>query len=198
MADYHIQTEPVCSHGSADLTTPPVSRGFRSSTGEIREQLGIPAGAKVLMITMGGVSGQYDFLGRLAELSDTYFIVPGIDNTRVSGGNLVPIPYESSLFHPDLVNSSDAVIGKLGYSTVAEVYYAGIPFGYILRSRFRESAPLAEYVMQHMKGFAINEREFHDGAWLSRIDDLLEGQRVQRGNTNGAIEVAHFICKLLK
>ena len=32
-----------------------------------------------------------------------------------------------SVFHPDLVNASDAVIGKAGYNTLAEVFYAGTP-----------------------------------------------------------------------
>src|SRR5713101_9238091 len=55
-ADYHVQTEPVCCPCPADLTTPPVSRKPQRSTSQTRAQLGIPAQAQAVLLTMGGVS----------------------------------------------------------------------------------------------------------------------------------------------
>jgi hypothetical protein len=145
-ADYHVQTEPVCYPRTADLTTPPISRKVRTPASHIRQGLGIPDQAQVVMITMGGIPWHYTFLEQLAGQRDLYFVIPGADEQIQNQGSypgVVLLPHHSDFFHPDLVNACDAVIGKAGYSTVAEVYHAGVPFGYIARPRFRESQVLA-------------------------------------------------------
>jgi hypothetical protein len=203
-ADYHVQTEPAHRHRKADLITAPVSRKIRTSSQHIRQQLGIPDQAKVVMITMGGIPWQYTFLEQLASQTGIYFIIPGADErTQVSHhspsgtASLVLSPHHSDYFHPDLVNASDAVIGKAGYSTVAEVYYAGVPFGYIARPRFRESQVLSAFIEHEMNGLAIAETQFDDGRWLSSVGDLLALARVHRSGSYGADQVAHFVCDLL-
>jgi hypothetical protein len=40
-----------------------------------------------------------------------------IEAIHQSKQNLVLLPHHSGFYHPDLVNASDAVIGKVGYST---------------------------------------------------------------------------------
>ena len=49
--DYHIQTEPICCHHLADLTTAPVSRKIKSTGAEIRQRLGLPGNVKMVLIT---------------------------------------------------------------------------------------------------------------------------------------------------
>ena len=112
--------------------------------------------------------------------------------------NLFLLPHHSEYFHPDLVTASDALIGKVGYSTLAEVYSAGMPFGYIARSDFRESRVLVSYIENHMQGFAIEDREFYEGSFLSRLTELLSLQRVERHTQNGAEQAARFILNLMK
>jgi UDP-N-acetylglucosamine:LPS N-acetylglucosamine transferase len=107
--------------------------------------------------------------------------------------NLIILPSHSGFYHPDLVNASDAVIGKVGYSTLAEVYHAGIPFGYVLRSNFRESAPMAAFIEKEMQGIFLEESDFGSGEWLTRLQDLLNLNRVQRRVTNGAEQIGNFI-----
>lgn len=209
-ADYHVQTMPVCRPGRVDLTTSPVSRRARNTPQHIRQRLGLPAGSKVVMITMGGIPWRYDFLEQLPDQDGIYFIIPGAEHqTRLSdppvavttprpgASRMVLLPHHSGYFHPDLVNASDAVIGKAGYSTVAEVYYAGIPLGYVGRPRFRETQPLATFIEQHMQGLPITEGQFQSGAWLSSLADLLARPRVQRSAPHGADQAAAFICSLL-
>ena len=216
MADYHVQTEPVCLPGQADLTASPVGRTIRTSAGQIRQQLGIPDQAKMVMITMGGIPWQYDFLEQLVNHAGVYFVIPGADqgsqvpnvptsaNRSLAGtgplagtGGLVLLPHHSDFFHPDLVNAADAVIGKAGYSTVAEVYNAGVPFGYVGRPNFRESKALTAFIKQEMIGLPIKGSQFQNGAWLSSLSDLLALPRVHRNNSSGADQVAAFVCELL-
>lgn len=59
--------------------------------------------------------------------------------------NLLRAPHSPDLFQPDLIDDCDAVIGKVGYSTLAEVYHTGAPFGYISLPSFVESEVLKEY-----------------------------------------------------
>jgi hypothetical protein len=196
-ADYHIQTEPVCVYRPADLTTRPVSRKVATAAVQIRDALAIPRRAKVIMITMGGIPGQYSFLPRLAEQQAAFFIIPGASMSVRRCGNAVLLPRHSAFFHPDLVNACDVVIGKAGYSTVAEVYHAGVPFGYIRRQGFRESPVLAAYIERHMQGLVITPTQFRTCSWLSRLPELLALPRLHRTEPNGADQAARFLCRLL-
>jgi UDP:flavonoid glycosyltransferase YjiC (YdhE family) len=198
-ADYHLQTEPVCFPNSPHLTTGPVSRPPRTPPGQIRRQLNLPSGVPVVLLTMGGIPWRYTFLEKLADRPDTYFIIPGADIKQLERrDNLVLLPHHSQFYHPDLVQTSSAVIGKLGYSTLAEVYHAGIPFGYIPRPYFRESAVMASFVDQAMASLPFTAAEFESGDWLVRLPDLLNQSPPEHRRPNGAGQIAEFIGQLLK
>jgi uncharacterized protein (TIGR00661 family) len=197
MADYHIQTAPMCRPTSADLTTPPVSRKARTSPIEIRKRLGIPEETKSVLITMGGIQGDYSFLNEMKKIEDICFIIAGAAGKKQVVNNLFILPHHSEFFHPDLVKASDAVISKVGYSTLAEVYDAGLPFGYIARRRFRESPILVSYIENQIKGLPIDADEFYDGRWTSCLPDLLSYPRMHRDGSSGATEISLFISDLL-
>ena len=108
------------------------------------------------------------------------------------------MPENSEFFQPDLVNAADAVIGKAGYSTIAEVFHAGIPFGYSARAHFREAEPLVNFIENKMHALAIEQSEFKYGDWIHQIEDLLALPRVQRKTSNGAAKMAGFIANRLK
>ena len=193
--DYHIQTEPVCYYQNVDLSTVPISREVRDVSLQIRQELSIPEGVKVVLITMGGIPEKYLFLEQLTHQSEIYFIIPGGSQTMRLVDNLVLLPRHSGFFHPDIVNACDAVIGKLGYSTLAEVYHAGVPYGYIPRSNFKESDILEEFVKNQMSGCAISESQFHEGSWVSFLPEIFMLPRSNQNGKNGAVDVAQFLSK---
>ena len=197
-ADYHIQTEPVCRPSHADLTTHPISRRPRTPAHMTRRSLGLPPGHKVVMLTMGGVpSDGFQSLETAPDVKGVSFLVPGPYQEIAVRGNLYLIPHNSGYFHPDLIRASDAIIGKVGYSTLAEVYYAGVPFGYVARKEFRESSSLVSFIDGHMEGIPIEEGSLYDGGWLRSVPDLLSLPRVERrGHEEGAAQAADFICSL--
>jgi hypothetical protein len=197
VADFHIQTEPVCQRRQVDLLASPASRKPGLPCRETRRMLGIPKGLKVVLITMGGIETVFPFLEELRAQGNIRFIVPGGAKTIRRVDNLVLLPHHSKYFHPDLVAASDAVVGKVGYSTLAEVYAAGLPFGYVTRKGFRESMKLAAFIRRHMRGVSITETEFQTGAWLPRLPQLLLAPRIDRKEANGADEIARFILVLL-
>ncbi len=196
-ADYHVQAEPVCLPLPSDLTVRPIWRKYRSPPLTIRQRLGVPEKAPMVLVTTGGVPDNHDFLDTLLQLAETWFVLPGAGPEMETRSNLILLPRNSSLFHPDLVNASDAVIGKVGYSTLAEVYGAGVPFGHVSGSDSRESSKLTDFVNKEMTGLAIGEAEFYNGDWTEKLQSLLAKTRQQPREINGADQVAEFVCRLL-
>jgi UDP:flavonoid glycosyltransferase YjiC (YdhE family) len=192
-ADFHIQTEPVCCRSTADLTTAPVSRRITTADNRIRKRLALPETARMVLITTGGINQSYGFLEELKKRPDIYFVMPGAAPKTEIRQNCVFLPHRSAYYHPDLVNACDAVVGKVGYSTLAEVYHAGVPFGYVMRSNFRESEPLAAFVEKEMQSVYLKESDFSSGRWLAKLQELLNLSRVQRRVTNGAQQIGRFI-----
>ena len=196
-ATYHIQTQPICNPAAVDFSAAPASRKIQTPSGETRQKLGLTESCKVIMITAGGVPKNYGFIEKLKNQTATHFIIPGASNSVDIQDNLILLPENSEFFHPDLINASDAVIGKVGYSTIAEVYQAGIPFGYTARAQYRESESLVNFIENKINGFSIGQSEFTNGDWIHRIADLLALPRVQRDTSNGADQIAGFIANLL-
>lgn len=198
-ADYHIQTTPVCApFPGSPLTTRPVGRKARTPAGDIRRQLGIPLTGKVVLISMGGIEDEYPFVQKLLDLPGIYFIIPGGGQSTRVDKNLVFLPHRSNFYHPDLMITSDLVIGKAGYSTLSEAYWAGIPFTYVARQRFPESAVMAEFIQKSIGGFEISQDDFEGGQWISILPEWVARPKIQRQPPNGADQAAQFIDQLVK
>jgi hypothetical protein len=198
MADIHIQTEPLCNPQPVDFLTGPASRKIRSSKNSVREKLRLPANQKLVLITTGGVPQEYKFMQKLYGLQDIHFVIPCGCPAAEIRKNLFLLPHHSDYFHPDLVNASDAVIGKAGYSTIAEVYHAGVPFGFIPCNYNPETEKLVEFIQTEMTGDAIHESEFQTGSWVNRLESLMNMPRIKRNVPNGADQIGEFVLALLQ
>jgi hypothetical protein len=110
-ATVYIQTEPVCAPiARAELTVPPISRAPRLPAHAVRQQLGIPAGMKVVLVT-SGLSMEAAFFAEQAQAyPQLFFVTPDDVSTIEHAHNLTRVP--RSVYHPDLVSLSDAVVGK--------------------------------------------------------------------------------------
>jgi len=191
-ASYHIQTEPVCNYTPSDLITWPVSRPPGTSRNQIRQRLGIPEDAKMVLVTMGGIESPLIFANHPAATDDLYFVVPG-GSPIGSEQHRILLPHHSDFYHPDLVHASDAIVGKAGYSTLAEAYQAGVPYIYTARLRFRETATIAEFIEKELGGFEIQEDEFLCGEWIPGLLKVLEKPPRKEEKINGAMEASRFI-----
>jgi hypothetical protein len=196
-ASYHVQTQPVCNVGSPDLTTTPIGRQPHNSPAATRQKLDIPKERKLVLISMGGIPEEHAFVESLVNMPEVDFLLPGIGDTLTRQQNVLTLPHHSDLYHPDLVNASDCVIGKVGYSTIAEVYHAGVPFGYVSRPHFRESPPLAEYIQTHIPSLPISVTEFRSGEWIQSLPKLLAMERKASALPNGANKAVELIANIL-
>jgi len=195
-ADHHVQTEPICRRYSADLTVGPASRKARKSSGDTRRQLGIKATKKMILITSGGVPKENPPTEALKQFPNIQFVIPGLTET-LSEDNVLCLTSTSPFFHPDLVEAADAVIGKAGYSTIAEVFHSGVPFGYVPRPEFPESKVLTDFIDTQMAGIPIDQPTFQSGAWRDELEQLLSMPRRSPGIPNGAQPIAEYTLKLI-
>ncbi|MDZ4158611.1 MAG: hypothetical protein U1B80_02375, partial [Anaerolineaceae bacterium] len=197
---HHIQTEPVCQlKSTANLLTSPVSRFPRLKRRELRARLDGSDEQKVVLITMGGIQERVAYIDQLRAVHpNVRFIIPGASQRTTFLDNLILLPHHSEFYHPDLIFASDVVIGKAGYSTIAETYHAGLPFGFTSRPGFRESAPLSEYIQREFYCREFNSIEFLRGDWISHLLSLLEMPRLERNSLNGAHQIAKYLTDLLK
>ena len=108
------------------------------------------------------------------------------------------LPADSVHYHPDLVCAADLVIGKAGYSTIAEVFHGGSPFGYYVRDDSPEMPPLVKFLNDHIRGRALKAADYPSGKWLTHFQDLLRTGNTERPKTeNGAIQCARLIAQKL-
>ena len=173
-ATLHLLAEPFCdpdsrAHGSVF----PVSRPARIGREEARAALGLGAEERVLVVTMGGYTEAMPFLGALEALQGVTILVTGAHATETRG-SLRLFDNGTRLYMPHLVRAADAVVAKLGYSTVAEVWREGRPLAYVTRADFREMPPLRAWVAERIPGFEIRGEDFAGGGWIERISELLE------------------------
>ena len=150
----------------------------------------------MVLLSMGGTGWDYGHLGELERQDRAWIVVAGGGRTARRRGRLLVLPFHGDFYHPDLVAASDLVVGKLGYSTVAEAYHAGAAFAFVARPDFPESPVLARFVEENMRAMEINEEAFRSGDWLSEIDSLLDTPRRLPNEANGAEVAANAILDL--
>ena len=193
--DLHLQLEPCCRPAAGALAVPPVARAARTGREEVRTRLAIPPGDRLVLVSFGGVEHRLTRLGTLTGQPGTTFVLPGASREERWEGNLRLLPHHSPIHHPDLVAAADLVVGKLGYSTVAEVVTAGGRMLYAPRSGFRESAELARYLAARLPAEAIGMDELESGAWVDRLPGMLSHVRPAAAVTRGAAVAADRIAE---
>jgi hypothetical protein len=194
-ADHRIQTAPVCVPVESDLIVPPVSRAPRTSREATRAALSVANDTKLVLVSMGGIATEYGFLDSIHRHSDITFLIPSHAATQVTQrANMVLLPWHCDVYHPDLVAASDVVVGKLGYSTIAEAYNGGAAFGYLTRDRFRESPPLEQFVREHMPSVKLEESALVSDDWVGRIAPLFGATRTPRNACAAADAIAEYLA----
>jgi len=196
-ADYHIQCLPVCSCVENDLLVGPVARKVRSGREEVRQRLSLEEDQKVVLVSMGGAGIGTVPIHLNRENGAIVYVMPGQPDPDRNHGRVRYLPPDADIPHPDLVAACDAVVGKVGYSTLAEVYHAGVGFGYIKRPHFRESEPLGSFIEKEMAGREVRLGDLNGGD-LDRIVTPLIGATVPDIRLpNGADRCAEFLAALL-
>lgn len=196
--DLHIQTTPLCHARPSSVKVAPIWRPARNGRERTRQQLGLDRNDRMVFISMGGIAQDYPFLRQLASWPAYRFVVAGTDVSRGLPNNLITMPSRTDIYHPDVVRASDLVIGKAGYSTIAEVYGNGARFGFFSRPDYPEMPPLASFIEEHRLGKEIPATCFHSGEWLNDLDALASTPpNLHVSRENGADRCAELIAEIL-
>ncbi len=197
-ASVHIQATPVSAPvPEALLVTDPIGRAPLTPASEIRRRLNIPEGDRMVLVTMGGIPEQFKFLEQLPNMKGIHLVIPGGSSVPQFTAQVALLPHHSSFYHPDLIHASDAVIGKAGYSTIAETYHAGAPFGYVIRQGWRESASLAEFIQAQIPALEVSSADFEIGDLGDAISALLALPTRWRSGPDGSGQAADYILPLI-
>ena len=196
-ADLRVQTRPVCERIQGAVEVPPISRQARLDGATVRRRLRVDAESPLALVSMGGIAWQPGELGALRRLDRCRAVVVGVGTEPTADGSLVTLPFDSPFYHPDLVAAADLVVAKLGYSTVAEAYHAGVDLAYVARPSFPESAVLAQFVRAEMEGWEISAEEVVAGRWAEEMRKSPSGRARGRERVNGADQAASRILELL-
>ena len=197
-ATWRIQVEPLCRLTKNDLRANPVSRRPRMSRAAVRQRLGLTGDERVVLLTFGGTAPNELPLDQLRERWPyVRFLVAGAGTSAFAAGVTTLAP-DCGIDHPSLIGAVDAVIGKAGYSTIAETYAAGVPFACLPRPGFPESPHLEAFVETQMPSIRIRAGLLCGNAWVGRLDELfaLRAADQVRG-ANGDEQVARFLNEVL-
>jgi hypothetical protein len=175
-ASVHVQARPMCEPNPALEAVDPIGRPPRDGRKEVRGTLGVPEGVPLVVVTMGGYEEDLSFLPRLEAVSDTHFLVTGAHRTERQG-RVHLYDNRTPLYMPDVLRAADAVVAKLGYGMVAEVWAEGLPFAQVTRPGFREMAALEAFADEQLAGFRLSDGDFAAGAWIDRLPELLATDR---------------------
>ena len=148
------------------------------------------------LLSMGGVPDRHTYLSRLPADLNWHLVIAGADTHSSAHPNVHLLPTHSGFFHPDLMAAANAIIGKAGYSTVAEAHHCGVPFGFINRPGSPESAILEAYIERNLPSKAIPPAAYASGEWIAMVPELFELCRKEHEKGNGADEVASYIARL--
>lgn len=187
---YHLQATPVCHRQAHSLKVDLISRPLRQDRADLRESLGLTAQQRLVLVTMGGLGKSFSFLETLQSAPELTFLIPG---SNLRQGNVVGLGEAESFYHPDWVYVADVVVGKLGYSTVAEVVQAGTPMAFVDRPEFPESAVLARFLRLAVPTCEIEN--FAELGWLQAVRAFAETPRAPAQTCCGAEQTAEFLCK---
>lgn len=199
LPDHRMQSEPLCDLlPDPEILIPPVSRRPLHTAEELRKMLQIPDGHRVGLISMGGIPEDLNFAVRSRIPENITLLLPGTFERTEKIGNKILLPHHSGFYHPDMVSIADFVIGKAGYSTIAEVCAAGAAYGFISRENFRESDVTAAFLRRRPNTLEIRQDRFDAFTLDDEINELLRLGKTDPQPVNGRDISADFILRTLQ
>ena len=195
-ANLHIQTKPFCSENIDSLKIPPISRPVLKNPYQIKKSLGCDQDSRLILLTTGGITTQFDFTPKLKIHSDYTFIVSGDFKEIIRDQNIISLPMNFHEHYPDIVNASSLVVGKVGYGTLSECWLTNTPLIGCYRDNFRESVVLRDFATKNLTHSEISIVDFERMNWIFEIQNISQNIKPDNRNShpNGAcLAAAHII-----
>jgi UDP:flavonoid glycosyltransferase YjiC (YdhE family) len=181
------------------VDVPHLTRRPRLPRALVRRRLGIAddLGIPVVLISFGGFEGGH-LTGSYASELDGYLFLAFAEQPEGFRGDWRRLPTPSPIPHEELVAACDAVIGKPGYSTSAEVLAQRARFLYLSRPDWTEGPVLEAGLQRDGCARAIPRDDFFAGRWREHLEALLAQPLPTRPPAaNGAEIIATQLLEML-
>jgi L-arabinokinase len=140
-----------------------------------RADLGLAAAdsRRVVLVSFGGLGPGTVAVSEPEDLAGYVFVGMGAPPPGFRGA-WIELPAPSRAPHEDLVSACDAVLGKPGYSSVAEALAHRRRFLALPRDDFREAAVLQEGLERLGCARVMPREDFAAGRWRAHLDALFD------------------------
>jgi hypothetical protein len=166
-----------------------------------RAQMGISPDERrrVVLVSFGGWGNlEFGTASRDPSEFSPYLFVSSEPGPHGFAGEWLDLSQRGRIPHEVLIAGVDAVIGKPGFSTVAEVIAHECRFLYLSRPGFRESPVLERGVERHACARELPREDFERGLWRPHLDALFDQPTVSRELAiDGADVIANALIELL-
>ncbi len=128
---------------------------------------------RVVLVSFGGL-GEAQIAGTTDTDLDDYLFVGIGPRPAGFGGRWLRVASSPAIPHEQLICAADAVIGKPGFSTVAEILAHERRFLYLARNHFRENEILTRELASIGCAREMPRGDFSSGRWRSHLDALFD------------------------
>lgn len=179
---------------------PFVARHSARAADEVKEEIGVPPGNRMVLASFGGlgvIGLPLEPLGRL----DGWSVVTTAHALEAVG----PVPhgvrvledaavYARGLRYEDLVRAADVVVTKPGYGIIAECVANDAAILYTDRGRFAEYDVLVEAMPRYLRARFMPREDLFRGRWRDHLDAVLaQPSPPERPRTDGAGIAASYL-----
>lgn len=168
----------------------PLARLGRSRRAQLCARLGVAETARLVMIAPGGIPLRLPLDAWPVDRSIAWIVPQGWDAVRPDMHAFEAL----GLSFGDALASVDALLGKLGYGTVAECACNGIPMLYIPRPDWPEERCLADWLARHGRCAAIPREAVAAGRLRGALEALWAQPAKPRPAASGAEDAARIVA----
>lgn len=169
------------------------------SRAECREALGIAPDEtrRLVLVSFGGFGGIATESAPDEDLSRYLFVCSDAPPPGHAGAWL-RVSTSDALPHEDVIHACDALIGKPGYSTVAEALAHRIRYLCLPREGFREAPLLWDGLARQGGARRMPRSDFAAGRWRAHLDAVFTLPRPPAVPADGADAVADVLLEMLR
>lgn len=149
---------------------PWIARVSPLTRSQARAKFALPASAKIVLISFGGLGLECLPWDRVSQSSDFFFVSTGHRPAR--SGNVAILP-DTQTHYEDLIRAADAIVTKPGYGIVADAIAQRVPILYTERGDFAEYPRLVEALRDCATAEYITQTELLAGHMEPHIRRLL-------------------------
>ncbi|KAE9588968.1 putative L-arabinokinase [Lupinus albus] len=172
------------------IDVPLVVRRLHKSAKEVRKELGIDNGVKLVILNFGGQPSGW-------KLKEDYLpegwlcLVCGASESEDLPPNFKKLAKDA--YTPDIIAASDCMLGKIGYGTVSEALAYKCPFVFVRRDYFNEEPFLRNMLEHYQCGVEMIRRDLLTGHWRPYLERAISLKPCYEAGINGGEVAAHIL-----